>query len=163
KQLRMVKGKPKGAVSAHGDTADRSRGALPPNRVMCLDVGNELANEEIAGAQAAVSGVDVKAAPPFGRDHQKSGDLSLLAEIFDHVPSTGLEQALFVVAESVQKIEHRITTRRRAGSRGVIVGWQHNAVVDRLTENMAFQRVAVDAALSVGAGEKKRDKEQYPP
>jgi len=34
--------------------------------------------------------------------------------------------------------------------------------VDRLTENMAFQRVAVDATLSVGAGEKKRDKETVP-
>ena len=74
----------------------------------------------------------------------------MLAEVFDQAPSTGFKQSLFILAESMQKIEHGITPRRTAGSRGVVAGRQHNAVVDGLTEDSAFQRVAIDAALRVG-------------
>src|SRR5271156_331146 len=105
-QLRVGKSKPERAVSTHRDTADGSCRALPANRVMGLDIRNELANKEIAVAHAAIGRVDVETAPAFGRDDQEIGDLSLLAKIFDQFRSTALEQSLFVIAEPVQEIEH---------------------------------------------------------
>jgi hypothetical protein len=130
---------------------------------MRLDVRNELANEEIAVTHAAIGGVDVESALSFGRDYQKIGDLSLLAEVFDQVPSTAFKQSLFVIAKSMQKIKRWITPRRRAGSRQVVAGWQHNAVVNGLTEDATFQRVAIDAALGVGSAQKERNQKQGEP
>jgi len=130
---------------------------------MRLDVRNELANEKIAVTHAAIGGVDVEAALSFGRDYQKIRDLSLLAEVFDQVPSTAFKKSLFVTAESMQKIKHRITPRRRAGSRRVVAGWQHNTVVNGLPEDTTFQRVAIDAALGVDLGEQERDTKKSEP
>src|ERR1039457_4390897 len=130
---------------------------------MRLDVRNELANEEIAVTHAALGGGDVESALAFGRDYEKIGGLSLLAELFDQVPSTAFEQSLFVIAESMQKIKHWITPRRRAGSRRAVAGWQHNAVVNGLTEEATFQRVAIDAALGVDLAEQERATRQCEP
>src|ERR1700691_2034081 len=130
---------------------------------MGFDVGNELANKEIAVAHAAVGGVDVEAALPFGRDDQEVGDLILPAEIFSNAPSSTLKQGLFIVAEPMQKIEHGIMPWRTAGSGGGVAGWQHHAVADDLSEDTALQCVAIDAVLSVGLAEQERNYEPYKP
>ena len=124
---------------------------------MRLDVRDELANEEIAVRYKTVGGVDVEATFPFGRDHQKIGELPFLTEVLDQVPSTAFEYSLFVIAKSVQKVKHWITTRRMTGSCGVIAGRQHDAIVDGFTEDAALQRVAIDAALRVSLDDQKRN------
>jgi hypothetical protein len=50
----------------------------------------------------------------------------------------------------MQKIKYGITPRRRSANGSVVTGWQQNAVVDGLAENVTLHRVAVDATLSVG-------------
>src|ERR1700730_15855232 len=108
----MGKGEPKRTVSAHRKTANGSGGALAANRIMRIDVWNELTNEEIAITHAPISGGDVEPAVLFGRNYQKTRDLSFLTQVLYQVPCPAFEQALFVIAEPVQKIKHRITPRR---------------------------------------------------
>jgi hypothetical protein len=38
-----------------------------------------------------------------------------------------------------------------------IIGWQHDAVVDAFTEDVALQRVAIDAALCVAWANQERN------
>src|ERR1035438_1335955 len=127
------------------------------NRVMRLNIRNEFAYEKVTVTRTPIGGVDIKAALPFGHHYQKIGDLSFLAEVFDQIPSTAFEQSLFVVAQPMQKIKHRITPRRMADCRGVIVGWQHNAIVNGLTKSVALAGGAIDAALSVTLANQKRN------
>ena len=58
---------------------------------MTLDVGNELAEKEVAVVHASISGVDVEAAFSFRRDYQEIADLFLLAQVFDESPAAGLK------------------------------------------------------------------------
>ena len=88
---------------------------------------------------------------------KQSADLSFLTQVLYQVPSTAFEQSLFVIAESVHEIKHRIMPRRMPGSCGVIVGWQHHAVVDAFTEGMTLQGVAIDAALCAARANQERN------
>ena len=156
-QFGIGKREPECTESTHRHTADAPCGAFAANRVMRLDVRDELANEEIAVTYAAIGGVDVEAAFPFGRDQQKIGELSFFTEILDQVPSTAFEYSLLVIAKSVQKVKYWIMTRRMTGSCGVVAGRQHDAIVDAFTEDAALQRVAIDTALRVSLADQKRN------
>src|SRR5208282_2400225 len=72
-----------------------------------------------------------------------------LAEIVEQRPSAAVKERLLVVAESVKEIKHWIALRRVLRcARGIARG-QVDAVVHRIFENSAIQRVAVDPALSM--------------
>src|ERR1700691_512590 len=114
---------------------------------MRLNVRDELADKKVVIAHSAIRRVDVKAALSLGHNDQEIGDCSLLAQIFDQIPCPAPKESLFVVAESVQKIEHRITTGRTAGGRNIVGMRQHHAIMYRLTEHPAFECIAIDSAL----------------
>jgi hypothetical protein len=120
---------------------------------MRLNVRNELADKKVVIAHPAISRVDVEAALSLGHNDQEIGDRPLLAQIFDQIPSPALKESLFVIAKSMQKIKHRITTRRMASNRNIVVVRQHYAVMYRLTEHTAFERIAIDPALGVNLAE----------
>jgi hypothetical protein len=120
---------------------------------MRLNVRYELADKKVAIAYPAISRVDVEAALSLGHNDQEIGDRPLLAQIVDQIPSPAFKESLFVISESMQKIEHRITTGRTAGDRNIVVMRQHYAAMYRLTEHTAFECIAIDPALGVNLAE----------
>ena len=143
----MSKREAQGAVASHRDAADGSAGATPANSVLAFNVGHEFLQEEVAVANGAVGGVDVEAAPTFGRDNQEVAHLVLAAQIVEQCPAARVEEGLLVVAKAVQKIEHWISLGRMVRRARVITGGQVDTVVDDLFENAAIEGAAVDAAL----------------
>ena len=117
------------------------------NAVFALDVRHEFLQKEIAVAYRAVGRVDVEAAPALRRDDQKIAHLVLVAQIVEQRPAAAVEKCLLVVAQAVQKIEHRISLRRMLRRARVVAGGQVDAVMDDMFQDVAVQRAAIDAAL----------------
>ncbi len=144
----MGKSEAQGTVASHGNPADGSACAARTKAVFALDVGQEFLEKEVAVADGGVGGVDVEAAPSFGRDNQEVAHLVLVAQIVEQCPAARVEEGLLVVAKAVQKIQHWISLGRMGRRARVITGGQVDTVVDDLFENTAVQGAAVDAALS---------------
>src|ERR1700721_1715631 len=143
----MGEGDPQCSIAAHGNAADRAARAPRKNAVGTFDVRHELLQKKIAVAHRAIRRVDVKASSAFRRNDEKISQLVLVTQIVEQGPSATVEQRLLVVAEAVQKIKHRIALRRISRRAGIVSRWQVDTVVNRLLENSAVQRVAIDAAL----------------
>ncbi len=105
--------------------------------------------EKIAVADGAVGRVDVKTSSAFRSDDKKIAELLLLAKIVEHCPSAAVEKRFLVIAQAVEKIEHRIVLWRVLFCAGVVAGRKVDAVMDWVLENPAVHGVAFDAALSV--------------
>src|SRR5580765_3455238 len=143
----MGKGEAQSTVPSHGNATEGSACAARADAVFALNVRQEFLEEEVAVTNRAVGGVDVEAAPSFGRDNQEVAHLVLAAQIVKQCPTARVEESLLVVAESVQKIQYWISLGRMVRRTRVITGGQVDAVVDDLFENTAVQGAAVDAAL----------------
>ncbi len=105
--------------------------------------------EKIAVAHAAVGRIDVERLPALGSGNEKFPNFVLLPEIVEQSPSASVKKSSLVVPEAVQKIKHWIVLGWMLRGAGVIASGQVNAVVNRVFQDSAVQRVAVDAALSV--------------
>src|SRR5487761_525736 len=136
----MAKSKMQSAVAAHGNSADAAIMTAGPRAVRAFDERQKFADEEILVTLAAVARIDVEAGVGVGRDDEKFAELMLFPKIFDQIPSAGADEHLFVLAESVKKIEHRIAPRLAP----VVTGRQNCAVANRVAENFAVHRTAFD-------------------
>src|SRR3954470_20348356 len=110
------------AVSAHRNAADGAVFPILANTVFFLDGRHELAQEEIRVQDLLVGRVDIERRLSFGRNDKEVTDLVLLAEIFDQIPSAGLEKRLLIVAQAMQVIKNRILSCRTHGDRGLVAG-----------------------------------------
>src|ERR1700688_1331066 len=144
------------AVTAHRDAADRPIISALLDAVFVLDEGDEFLQEEIAVAHGTVGRIDIERLSTLGSDDEKFSNFALLPEIVEQSPSARVKKSSLVVAEAVQKIKHRVGLGWMLRSAGFIAGGQVNAVMNRMFQNSAVQRVAVDSALSVY---KKREEE----
>ncbi len=104
--------------------------------IFLLNVGHELAQEEVAVALAAIGRVDVEAGEAFGRDDQKVANFSLRAQVFNQSPSPAAGERLLVVAEPMQVVEDRESLRLSGGVLLVIVSGNLHAVVHVALEDV---------------------------
>ncbi len=155
KKLGTGEGETQRSVAAHGDAGYGSALASGADAIPALDVGHELLQKKIAVAERIVRRVDVETASSFGRDNEKIDDLVLAAKILDQAPSTGIEQRLFVLSQTMQEVENGIAALLCVA--GVIVRRQLHTVVDGMLEDAAIYRVAVGPALC-GGRQRKEDK-----
>src|SRR5271154_835974 len=116
------------SVAAHGNSADGATRAAGQDSVFALDVRKQFLQEKIAVAHGAVGGVDVEAASGLRRDNQEVAHLVLFAKIVEQRPAAAVEQGLLVIAQAVQKIEHRITLSGMLRRSRVVTGGQVDAV-----------------------------------
>jgi hypothetical protein len=149
-QLRMSESKMQSAVTAHGNAGDGAIRAAGARAVVALDERKKFLQQEILVADFAVTGVDVKAGCPRRSGDQKILELPFFAEVFDEIPASGVEKRLLVVAKSMEEIEDWKAPRFV----GVKAGWQENAIWNRAREDLAWDRVALDAA---GSGRSTRE------
>jgi hypothetical protein len=90
----------------------------------------------------------------------------LFAEVLDQAPSSGIQKGLFVVAEAVQVVEHRIAAHIfglgvLAGRRGVLTRGQKGAVAHGLAQDAAGDHAALNAALGVrGVAEGRKERRE---
>ncbi len=146
-EFRMREGKAQRSVAAHGNSADGAACAAGTYSVFAFDVRQKLLQKKIAVTHGTIGGVDVKTASAFGSDDEKIAHLALVTQIFEQGPATAVEEGLLVVAEAVQKIEHRITLCWMLCGARIVFSGQIDAIVNHLLEDMAFQSAAVDPAL----------------
>jgi hypothetical protein len=116
--------------------------------------------KEITVAHRTVSRINVERSSAFGRDDEKFSHLVLAAKIVEHRPSPAIEKCSLVIAETVQKIQHGICLRGMLSRTGIVAGGKVDAVVNRMLQNLAVQRVAVDAALRVSRNGNNETSEQ---
>src|ERR1700693_5688559 len=136
------------AITSHGDAADRSIIPALADAVFRFDRRDEFLQEELAVAHRAVRGIDVERSPAFRRDDKKFSHLVLPAKIVKQCPPAAVKEGPLVVAEAVEEIQHGIFLFGPLGRACVVAGWKVDAVVNRMFQNAAVQRVTVDAALS---------------
>src|ERR1039458_1220801 len=161
----MSKSETQRTITTHGDAADRSIISAFADPVFRFDQRDEFLQEEITVAHRAVGGIDVERLPAFRGNNEEFSHLVLPAKIFEERPSAAVKEGSFVVAEAVEKVQHGICLRRMLVRASIVAGGKVDAVVNRVLQNLAVQRVAVNAALSVGrkrdrkTGEQKNDSE----
>src|SRR5712692_4129696 len=107
----MCESEAKCAIASHGNAGDGSPCPPRPDAVFALDIRHEFPQKKFTVTHRTVGGVDVEAAHPFRRSHQKVANLVLLAQILDQVPSSRVDQRLLVLSKTVQKVEHRVAPR----------------------------------------------------
>ena len=71
----------------------------------------------------------------------------LAAQIIEQGPAATVEEGPLIVAQAVQKIEHRIVLGGLLRRTRIVGCGQVHAVMDHLFEDVAIQSVAIDAAL----------------
>src|SRR5215471_21071442 len=144
----MSKCKSQCAVASHRNPADGAVGTSTAEVVFALDLRHELLQEEIAVAHGFIRGIDVEASPALGRHDQKVAHLALVTQIIQQSPAATVEQSLLVVAQSMQKIQNRITPRRVFLGPCVVARRNVNAISNRTLEDLAIKRAAINSALA---------------
>jgi len=85
----------------------------------------------------------------------------MLAEkVVQQSKATAVKQRALVVAEPVQKIEHRILLNRLLMPARVIAGREIDAVVHFGLQNSAVDRIAIDPALRSHGGGNNQNREK---
>ena len=140
----MMEGKMEGTVAAHGNAGDRAIGAALTDLIAAFDEGEKFLQEKILVTDFAVAGVDVETGAAGGSGDEEILEAAFFAEIFDEVPSAGVNKGLLVIAEAVEEIENGEAARFV----GIKAGRQKNAVRNGAGEDFAGEGVALDAARS---------------
>src|SRR5580700_1419433 len=156
----MSEGEPQRTIATHGDAADRPIVPALADPIFRFDERDEFVQEEITVAHRPISRINVERSPAFGRDDEKFSHLVLAAKIVEHRPSPAVKKSALVITEAVQKIQYGICLRGMLSSTGVVAGGKVDAVVNRMLQNLAAQRVAVDAALRVSRNGNNETSEQ---
>ena len=141
-ELGMAEGEVERAIASHGDAGNGAVGAAGSGAVTFFDEREKFLEEEIFVAVFAVLGVDVKTGTAVRRGDQKTFQLAFFAEVFDEVPGAGVDEELFVVAESVEGIEDGKVFRLVS----VVGRRKHDAVGNVAGEDFAGNGIAFDAA-----------------
>ena len=151
-ELRVAEGEMQRAVASHGDARDGAVGAAGGDAIALFDEREKFLQKKIFVAVLAVLGIDVEARTTVGRGDQEVLQFTFFALVFDEIPEAGMDEELFVVAESVEGIEDR----KVFCFVGVESWRKDDAVRDAAGEDFAGEGVALDAA---GGGGKREVKE----
>ena len=104
----MDESQPQRSVAAHGNSGDPTRGAPGADPVPALNRRHELLQEEILVAHPIIVRIDKKTRIAGRRDHQEFPDFVVGTQILQQIQAAGPQKHLFVVAQTVKKIEDRI-------------------------------------------------------
>lgn len=158
KKLWVTKSQMERAIATHGNAGDGAIGASGMRAIAALYERNEFLEQEIFVTVLAVARIDVEARSCSRSDNQKRLELTSFPEILDKIPAAGAEEQLFVISETVEKINNG----EAAGSFGVVARREKHAIRDGTTKNCAGKGVAFDAAaIRLGqAGGRARGKEE---
>lgn len=96
------------AIAPHGYAANCPPRPTAMDAISAFNVGHEFLKKKVAVAHFASGGVDVKTGLGLRSDNEELADLVLLAKILNQVPSARFEKCLFVLAQTVKKVEHGI-------------------------------------------------------
>jgi len=147
-KLRVAEGEMQRAVAAHGDAGDGTVGAARRGAIAFFDEREKFLEKEILVAAPAILRIDVEARTAVRRGDQKISQLTFFAQVFDEIPRAGVDEELFVVAETVEGIED--------GEVFCFVGvesWREDdAVGNAASQDFTGHGVAFDAA---GGGEER--------
>src|ERR1700722_20109860 len=108
---------------------------------MLFHIRKKLHQHKILVALFAVTGVDIKRGTSIVRGDQKIFELAFVAHVLQKIPCAGMDKELFVVPQTMKKIQDRespcfISIKRR---------WKNDAVRDRTGQDFAVQRIAFNA------------------
>src|SRR5580704_3821396 len=145
----MAEGETQRSVPPHGNTADRPITSALGNAVFLFDQRDELLKKEVAITDGTVCGVDIETASALRSNDEKIPKLMFLAKVVEQRPAAAVEKRFLIVAKAVKEIEHGIVIWNSLGCTGVIAGWQVDAVMNRVFENLTAQRVALNPALGL--------------
>lgn len=141
-KMRVAEGEMERAKTAHRDAGDGSIGAAGSDSIAVFDKGEKFLRQKILVAGLAVLGIDVETRASVRSRDQKIFQLVVVAEIFDDVPCAGVDEELFIVAESMEEIEDG----EAAGFVGVEGSGENDAVGNGAGEDFAGDGVALYAA-----------------
>src|SRR6266567_3665489 len=144
----MSECKPQRAITTHRKPGHPAVFTVTNYAVVGLDIRHKLRKKKVAVAVLPVGGVDEEVVPSFGSDHQKISNLALLPEILDQTPAAAAQKRLLVLAETMQKIQHRIFL---AGF-FLIAGGEHYAIAHGSVQDMAAEVAAIYTAFSKDKG-----------
>jgi len=143
------------AVTSHGDAGDGAVGAAGRDAVALFDKRKKFLQQKIFVAVFAILCIDVEARAAVRRGDQKIFQFTFFALVFNEIPETGMDEELFVVAESVEVVED--------GEAFCLVGVEgrreDDAVGNAAGEDFAGEGVAFDAARGGCKREVKEVKE----
>src|SRR6202030_157153 len=89
--------------------------------------------------------------------------LALFAKLVQRCPAATIEEGLLVIAQTVQKIEHRMVLGRILRRAGIVACRYVDAIMHDLLKDMAVQCTAVDAALSGRKGRHNQKEQEDKP
>src|SRR5580692_2138888 len=124
----MREGEAQGAIAAHRDAANGASRTAGKNPILAFHLRNEFLQKEVAVRHGAIGRVDIERAAPLWSDDQEITHLALVAQIVEQRPAAAIEEGLLVVAEAVQKIEHRVAPCRMLRRTCIVAGWQVYAI-----------------------------------
>ena len=87
------------------------RARTDSDAIFLLHLRHEFFGQEILVANLAIRRIDEKRMPAAGSKNDELPDLAATAHVFDQVPPAAVQQRLFVVAQPVEVIKHRIVPR----------------------------------------------------
>src|SRR5258705_5237501 len=93
-------------------------------------------------------GSDRRGRPRVGRYDREFPDLPSSQSFFDKIPTAGVDEHLFVVAEAVKEIKNG----KAAGFVRVVAWREKDAIGNRVREDFGGKRITFDAA---GSGKRK--------
>ena len=156
KKFRMAKCEMERAVAAHGSSGDGAVGAAGSRAETFFDAWKKFLHEEIFVASFSVVRIDVERRAGSGCCNQKFANLVSFPKIFDKVPSAGVDEHLFVIAEAMEEIEDGEALRLVC-----VVTWRkQNAIRNGMSENFAGQGIAFDAASGSEGRRRAQEKEK---
>src|SRR5271166_6540401 len=109
--LGIFESKTQRTKAAHRDARDAARPAPALNPVLLLHLRHEFFGQKVLVAHLAIGRVQEERVSAAGRKHDEIADLALAAEVFDEISPAGIQQRLFVIAQSVQVVQNRKLSR----------------------------------------------------
>lgn len=135
----MAHGQVQGAVASHREAADPACISGGDGPVVVVNKRDKFLNEEILVAVLAVLRVDIESLSAIGQDHDELPDCSVGRQVVKNLFGTTVYPSVVIVKQTVEKIEHGVSL---AGRR--VVGREINAVIHRVVQNFAGDRIALD-------------------
>ena len=130
------------AVTSHGDAGNGAIGAAGRCAVAFFDEREKFLQQKIFVAVLAVLCIDVEACSAVRRGDQEIFQFAFFALVFDEIPRAGVDEELFVVAESVEGIEDGEVFCFVS-----VESWREDdAVGNAAREDFAGEGVALDSA-----------------
>jgi len=106
KKLRMAKREMQRSVTAHGSSRNGAVGAARPDAEAFFKCRAKIPAQGIFVANFSVMRIDIEGRSRGRSDDQEFTELPSFPKVFDEIPTAGVDEHLFVVAEAVKEIKN---------------------------------------------------------